>query len=131
MPKAIELWSPNLSFTMISSTVYNFFPLFRGWIIIFIVANRRREGREIEKKGMASNLKHEESIEQKYWVLLKINLKKLIKILMQMWKIVRVLKLMFQHIMRSIKNQKFWFYCVCVHNILYIYIYIWIIVNDI
>ena len=95
MPKAIELWSPNLSFTMISSTVYNFFSLFKGWIIIFIVADRRREGRENEKKGMASNLKHGESIEQQYWVLLKINLKKIIKILIQMWKIVRVSKLTF------------------------------------
>ena len=66
MPEAIELWSPNLSFTMIGSTVYKNFSLYKGWIIIFIVANRRREGRESEKKERASNLKHEESTEQKY-----------------------------------------------------------------
>ena len=66
MPEAIELWNLNLSLTMIGSTVYKIFSLYNGWIIIFIVADRRREGRENETKERASNLKHEESTKQKY-----------------------------------------------------------------
>ena len=114
MPKAIELWCPNLSFTMISSTVYNFSPLLRDESSFLSLSIEEGKEEKSEKKGRASNLKHEESTKQKYWVLLKVNLKKLIKVLTQMWKVVRAAKFTFQHIMRSTKNQRFWFYNMCV-----------------
>ena len=60
---------------MISSIVYNFPPFLRDESSFLSLPTKEGKEEKSEKKGRASNLKHEESTKQKYWVLLKINLK--------------------------------------------------------